>query len=396
MNKKISLGLTISLVALACALTFILTSAYNLHHFNQKVSSVENMADTYSRLSELDGLVRENFYTDIDETALSDAILKGYVSGLNDPYSRYMTPQELTASQENDKGVLVGIGVNVLRDESGYILIDSVTTDTPADQSELAAGDMIVAVNGTEVLELGYEQAVDQIRGKEGTSLKLTVRRGGVDKEYELVRRSIEVKTAWGEMLEGKIGYIRISGFKESTVDQFNEALRTLLNDGAKALVFDVRGNHGGLVSSVGSCLDPLLPEGDVAFATYRDGSEEVLIRSDGEELELPMAVLVDQETASAAELFASALRDFEKAKLYGVTTYGKGVMQNTISLNDGGGLTITVATYRTARSACYQGVGLIPDYDVELPEDAPALDDLSHEEDAQLQKALSVLQGGE
>ena len=141
--------------------------------------------------------------------------------------------------------------------------------------------------------------------------------------------------------------------------------------------------------------LDPLLPEGDVAFATYRDGREEVLIRSDAKELNLPMAVLVDGDTASAAELFASALRDFEKAKLYGVTTYGKGVMQNTISLDDGGGLTITVATYRTARSACYQGIGLIPDETVELPEDAPALDERSHDADPQLQKALTALQGG-
>lgn len=395
MNKKISLGLTISLVALACALTFILTSAYNLHHFNQKVSSVENMADTYNRLSELDGLVRENYYKEIDEESLSDGILKGYVSGLNDPYSRYMTAKELETSRENDKGVLVGIGVTVTKDESGYIFIDSVTADTPAAQSELASGDIIVDINGTDVLELGYEQAVEQIKGKEGTTLKLTVRRGGVDQDYELVRRTIQVKTAYGEMLEGKIGYIRISGFKESTVEQFNEALQNLLNDGAVALVFDVRGNHGGLVTSVGECLDPLLPEGDVAFATYRDGREEVLIRSDAKELNLPMAVLVDGDTASAAELFASALRDFEKAKLYGVTTYGKGVMQNTISLDDGGGLTITVATYRTARSACYQGIGLIPDETVELPEDAPALDERSHDADPQLQKALTALQGG-
>lgn len=395
MNKKISLGLTISLVALACALTFILTSAYNLHHFNQKVSSVENMADTYNRLSELDGLVRENYYKEIDEESLSDGILKGYVSGLNDPYSRYMTAKELETSRENDKGVLVGIGVTVTKDESGYIFIDSVTADTPAAQSELASGDIIVAINGTDVLELGYEQAVEQIKGKEGTTLKLTVRRGGVDQDYELVRRTIQVKTASGEMLEGKIGYIRISGFKESTVEQFNEALQNLLNDGAVALIFDVRGNHGGLVTSVGECLDPLLPEGDVAFATYRDGREEVLIRSDAKELNLPMAVLVDGDTASAAELFASALRDFEKAKLYGVTTYGKGVMQNTISLDDGGGLTITVATYRTARSVCYQGIGLIPDETVELPEDAPALDERSHDADPQLQKALTALQGG-
>lgn len=392
MNKRISIGVAISLIAIAAAVTFILTSSLTLRSFNEKITEVEDMAENYERLDALDANVREYFYEDIDEDTLMNGILKGYVSGLQDPYARYMTAEEYKSSKESDKGILSGIGITVSQEESGYIRIVEITSDTPAADSDLAVGDIIVAVDGKDVLETGYNQAIANIRGTDGSSVTLTIRRNGTDVEYPFERQSIELTSAFGEMLDHNIGYLRLTAFKEVTVNQYQTALDSLISQGAKAIIFDVRDNGGGLISSVEACLDPLLPESDVAYATYKDGVTKTIVSSDEKELKLPMAVLVNGNTASSAELFASALRDFDKGKLYGTTTFGKGIMQNTIPLEDGGGLTVTVATYRTIHSECYHGVGLTPDTVVDLPEDSPAVSELSHADDAQLQKAIVAL----
>lgn len=392
MNKKISLGLAISLAAIAAALSFILTSAFSLKSFNEKITEVANMAETYKRLDDVDTYVREHYYTDINEEDVMNGLLKGYVSGLNDKYARYSTPEEFQELLREDEGLINGIGISVIKEESGYMCITEIAEDSPAGKTALQVGDIIVAVDGENVLTLGYGEAVKKVRGTTGTEVKLTIRRDGVDQDITMMRQELVVKTVSSEMLSGNIGYIRVTAFRSNTVEQFQTALDSLVQDGATGLIFDMRDNHGGLVSSVSGCLDPLLPAGDVAYALYKDGTTESIITSDEAELDLPMAVLVNQNSASAAEIFPSALRDFGKAKLYGTTTFGKGIMQDTIALDDGGGLTITVARYRTAKSECYHGIGLTPDVQVDLPEDAPALDALQHAEDTQLQAALTDL----
>ncbi|MBE6855228.1 MAG: S41 family peptidase [Ruminococcus sp.] len=386
MNKKISLGLAISLIAIACAITYILTTAFSLNIFNGKISEVTDMAAKYERLDALDAYVREHYYGEIDEEDLTNGILKGYVSGLNDPYASYMTPEEYQESMSDDKGVMTGIGISVIMDESGYMLITEITDNSPAASSELAIDDIIIAVDGADVLEIGYVEAVSRIRGTAGTEVTLTIRRGGVDRDLTFVREEIELITVAGEMLNNHIAYIRIESFKEATVTQFNNIFNKLIDSGAEAILFDLRDNGGGLVSATEDCLDPLLPEGEVAYAMYNDGTSQVLVTSDAEECNLPMVVLVNENSASAAEMFASALRDFGKAQLCGTTTYGKGIMQSTIPLEDGGGLTITVAQYRTANSDCYHGVGLTPELVVESVDDELGTDE-------QLDAAVLLLQ---
>ena len=172
----------------------------------------------------------------------------------------------------------------------------------------------------------------------------------------------MEVTTVSGKMLDETIGYIEISNFKKNTPQQFVDTLERLTSNGAKALIFDVRDNRGGMVDMLSDCLDPLLPEGVIATAEYKDGHSETLIYSDDTKLDIPMAVLVNKNTASAAELFAASLRDFGGAKLVGEKTYGKGVMQKTTEFNNNGAVVLTVAKYRTAVSECYDGVGLVPD----------------------------------
>ncbi len=392
MNRKVSVGVTISIAAIVCALTFIITSFVTLESFNQKVQAVKEKAEKYDRLEALDTYIRENYYTtELDETGLMDGILKGYVSGLGDPYSRYMTAEEYSALMTKEAGQQIGIGVTVQRSEEGWLHIVGVEEGSPAESAGLQTDDQIIAVDGESVAELEYEEAVSRVRGEEGTKVTLTVRRDGKDKKMQVERRSFEVRTVFSQMLDGQIGYIRISNFRENTAGQFQEALDALVEDGARSLLFDVRNNGGGLLSALEKMLDPLLPEGVIATATYQGGRTETVVYSDAAELDLPIAILVNGNSASAAELFSASLRDFKDAQLVGTQTYGKGVMQVTRQMEDGGGLSLTVATYQTARSECYDGVGLSPDVEVE-PSEETDITAADPDTDPQLAAAVQLL----
>lgn len=385
MNKKISLGLTLSLIAIASAVTFILTSFFSLQSFNKKVVDVNEKAKKYNSLQLLDTYVRDNYFGKIDETELNDGILKGYVAGLDDKYSRYLSADEYIEEKNANAGEIIGLGLTLSEDESGYIRIDSIIADSPVIESGIQNGDVIISVDGVDVIETGFNEAVEAMNGSEGTSITLTVRRNGVDTEYTFTRRSIELVTVTGELVNGSVGYIKIDGFKQNTPEQFISTLQHLTSNGAKALVFDLRDNPGGLVESVEECLDPLLPEGVIAIAEYKDGHSETIVYSDSSELDMPMTVLVNKNTASAAELFAASLRDFGKAELVGEKTYGKGVMQITTEFENGGAVVLTVAEYRTTVSECYDNIGLNPDYTV--------VDDNADDDyDVQYYKAMEII----
>ena len=371
-------------MAIASAVTFILTSFFSLQSFNKKVVDVNEKAKKYSSLQTLDSYVRENYLGEIDEEQLGDGILKGYVSGLGDKYSRYLTAEEFQEEQSEDSGELVGLGLTLTEDESGYIRIVEIMADSPVYDSGLTSGDIITFVDGNDVLVEGFDESIDALKGQEGTNITITVRRDGIDKDYTFTRRSMSVTTVEGELISGGIGYVKISSFKKNTPEQFIEIVDRLRSNGAVGFIFDLRGNGGGLVSALEECVDPLLPEGVIATAEYGDGHSETLVYSDESELNLPMTVIVDGKTASAAELFAASLRDFGKAELVGEQTYGKGVMQITTEFEDKSAVVLTVAKYKTANSECYDGIGLTPDYIVEDNEETSA--------DEQYNKAVEVI----
>lgn len=384
MNKKISLGLTLSLISVSIAVTFILTSFFSLQSFNTKVVDVNEKAKKYTALQSLDTIVRENYFGDINERTLEDGIMKGYVSGLNDKYSRYLTEEEYLTELNDNSGTLVGLGLTLSEDESGYIRISQILSDSPASETGLLEDDLITAIDGMDVKEIGFSEATAAMKGTEGSTVTLIIRRDGKDTEYTFTRRSVVVTTVESEMLGSFIGYIKITGFKENTPDQFIEALERLTANGARSLIFDVRDNGGGLVTALEDCLDPLLPEGIVATAEYKDGHTETLVYSDSSELNIPMVVLVNNKTASAAELFTAALHDFGKAAVVGEQTFGKGIMQDITELDDGGAVVLTVAEYKTVFSECYNGIGITPDYQIENADDGI---------DMQYNKAIEVLQ---
>ena len=392
MNKKISLGIAISLMAIAAAITFILTSTFSLKSFNAKIKDVKERAEKYTKFEEFDTIVRTNFNGTIDEDALLNAIFSGYTGGINDKYAKYYTPEEYAKQQQSDSGEIFGIGVTYSVDENGYLYVVTVYEDSPASDAGIAPGDLIVKINDSDVASIGKDEAIAIIEeGEEGSSLTVVVRRDDADKSYTLERRTIEEIVVTGELIENNIGYIRIKTFNQKTAEQFNIMLYSLINKGAEAFIFDVRDNGGGLISSVEAVLNDLLPEGDIVKATYNDGTTKVVVKADATEIKLPMTVLVNGFTASSAEIFAAALRDFGKAQLVGTKTYGKGVMQNTFMLSNGGAVTVTVASFSTTKAESFDGIGLSPEFESILPENL-TVDMVSRDEDVQLLKAIEVV----
>lgn len=354
------------------AVTCLLTSFFILRNFSIN-------SEKYNSLQAVDKFVHENYVGDIDEEKINDCILKGYFSGL-DKYSRYLTADEYNDEKTENSGEMTGLGFTLTEDDDGYMKIVEITPDSPVGETDIQTDDLVVSVNGKDVSETGFEESIKLMSDTD--EVTITVRHDSTDKVYTLKRRPIEMITVTGEMLDNNVGYIRISGFKQNTSQQFNDILEKLTADGAVGLIFDLRENGGGLLTSLEECLDPLLPEGIIATAEYSDGHSDTIVKSDNEELNVPMVVLVNGHTASAGELFTASLKDFGKAEVVGTQTYGKGVMQSTTELKDGGAIILTIAEYKTTLSECYDGIGITPDYIVENTDDT----------DEQYNKAVEII----
>lgn len=380
----------IKLLTCLLVIVTVLSAAFGFLLFREK-RLLEKKLDENAQIMELEKYIDDNYYKSPDKDAAMNGALKGYVAGLDDPYSSYLTADEYDDWNNMESGTMVGIGVTVQANESGLYVV-SVTEGSPAYTSGIQEGDIITEVEGESVPEIGYEEAVVRIKGEKNTQTILTIKRNEDLLKMSVTRSEIEVVTVSGTMLEDNTGYIRISAFRENTDEQFIKIFDKLIADGAEGIIFDLRNNGGGLLNSLEKILDPLLPEGIIATATYGNGDVKTIVESDNVETDLPMAVLVNGNTASAAELFAASLSDFDKSFLVGETTYGKGVMQYTAPVA-GGGLTLTVATYQTVRGECYHKIGITPDYQVILAENFnPDFEAPDIENDEQLKIAFENL----
>lgn len=401
MNRKIPLGIAIGLMALAAAVTFIITYNFSLDTFNSKVRSVSERESIYAQLSEMDKYVRSNFWGTIDEDLLTNSIMTGYVTGLDDRFAKYYSAEEYVQQTQTESGITVGLGFSWEKEESGYIKVTEVTAGSSADQAGLVAGDVITAVNNTNVIayENGYDEAVSLFKCDEGTKVKLHIKR--VNEEgatefpaIEVVSERMEIVSVTGRLIDN-IAYIKITTFNEKTPDQFKHELDKLIGDGAEMLIFDIRNNLGGLTDSLQDTLDAILGDSDVVTAYYKNSSEVVVHTTEAEQVRMPMAIIVNGNTASCAELFAFALRDEANAQIVGTTSYGKGVMQKTHKLTGGSAVRITVATLQTKNSGDYNGIGIKPNFEVALPAEIE-LSALSEDQqlvyDTQLIKAIEVV----
>ena len=382
-NGKIILTATISAVAasLATSTLFIAANTY------KKNTDKNDFSEYYEILRYID----QYYYEEPDKDSYMDNALKGLVAGLGDPYAAYTTPDEYQSLMESYEGSFAGIGVTIIQNSDMEFEIVDVLKNSPALESGIETGDIITAVNGIKTDKLTTQELVALVKGAVGTEVTITFKRDGNEFDKNIMRDEITSETVEYKMLENNTAYIKITSFKDVTTEQFKTTLDSALNDGAEKIIYDLRNNGGGLLTSCEAMLDLLLPEGDVAYARFKNGSEVTICSSDENELDLPMAILVNENTASASELFSSAMRDFDKAKLVGTKTFGKGIMQNTMELSNDGGLTLTVAEYRTAKSECFHGEGLQPDYEVELPEGTD-ISSPDPKNDPQLKKALEIL----
>lgn len=343
-----------------------------------------------TKLREIDRIAASRYIGDLDAEAVADYAAVGYVAGLGDQWSSYIPADQYEQYRMNSEGQGCGIGVAVISTEDS-IRVNLVYDDSPAAQAGIEKGDYIVAAAGLTVEADGADAVIDAIRGDEGTEVNVSVRKDGTDEVQELTmqRAVVTQKMAWGQMLDGSVGYIRIENFHDGAAAQFQDTLDGLLADGAQALVIDVRHNGGGRVKEMSEALDPLLPEGTIMTLRTKDGDETVY-SSDADMIDLPIAVLIDDQSISAAEFFAAALQEYDRATLVGTHTTGKGRAQQTFELSDGSAVNLSVEEYFTPNGNSLADVGIAPDIEVTLTEEQQAdFYFLTPEDDPQLQKAV-------
>ncbi len=395
MNRKISLGAAISFMAVIAAITFTITMIITLNMFNDKVFNVKEREELYKKISEVEHLIRQNYVGEIDETRLLNSVSDGFADGIDDPYATYYDAETYNRLVAIEKGKLVGIGAALSRDDSGYLRISEVYEGSPAESAEIQENDLLIAIEGEDVQTVEYADALNKLMGEAGTSVNITVRRDSVDMDISVLLKNFEIPLVTMDVSNGN-AYIRIKDFSDSAVEQFRRIISSVAADETiTGIVFDVRGVNSGTLENACEMLDLLLPAGDIASITKNDGTSEVLKYSDANELNLPMVTLVNGKTQFAAELFAADLRDYNKSKLVGTTTYGQGVVPEAYQLKDGSCLVLSSAYFNSAVSENFNGTGLVPDYEVTFSAEDEKLfsyDQLELLADEQYIKALEVL----
>ncbi len=399
MNRKISVGMAVSIVILAMTVTFSITMLVAMRLFDSTVSSVKEKESMYNKIAEVDRYVRSNDYYQIDETTLYDRLTAGYLLGTGDKYARYYTASAYTDLMNAQNGTLLGIGVELAVDQSGYAKVTKVYDESPAKEAGITVGCYITAVDGTDVKSLSGVDAIQtRLRGESGTSVNVTwLDSEATEHTVDLTHSGYSTTTVDFQMLQGNVGYIKIRQFDASTPSELDYAIRSLSANNALSLVFDLRDNGGGLLDDALSCIDLVAPEGTLAYAEDQNGTRTVLGSSTGDSyVSLPMVCLVNGSTASGAELFANALRKMAGATIVGSTTAGKGVLlSDPQSLSDGSAVVITVGILLDNEGKNWNGTGLTPDVDASLTNDEQSsYYDFTVDNDPQITKAINAISG--
>ena len=378
-SKGLIAGLALGLV-LCIVLTF-------LGNISSSLSSDLSYED---KIEIIEAYIEKYYIGEVDEEELEEAILDGLLSGLGDDYAAYYTAEEMEELLEENSGEYAGIGISITMSDDGYPTVYKVFDGTPAQEAGIQVNDIIIEAAGITEFET-LDDVVAVVRGEEGTTVDITILRGDEEIELTVERRTIEVETVTYELKDGNIGYIYISEFDTVTESQFEEALEELIEAGAEGIIFDLRDNPGGQLDTVVAMADMVLGEGIIL--TVEDASGNVdTYESDAESsLDLPMVCIINGNSASASEVFVGAL-SYYGAVVVGETSFGKGIVQTLWTLSDGSGIKFTTASYYTPSGESLHGVGITPDIEVSLPEDAYDDGVLDEDEDTQLAAALQAL----
>lgn len=400
-KRTILLLSTIWLLALIAIASAILTMMFVGDQNGGKAHLVSEadyqIIERYRRLDEVRTRLSEEYYEPVDDETLVLGAIRGMMDSLNDPYTFYYTTEEMQEATESSEGVYHGIGVLVQISDKGGLLVARVYENSPAADAGLQAGDLIVAVEDTPITgenAQSMNQAVQLIQGEDGTTVRMTIRRGNEELKIEAVRAEVNVSYVQYEILNGNIGYINISQFTGDDVEGFKEAKSAFEAAGVEGVIIDLRNNPGGLLDHVVEIADMVLPEGLIVYTEDREG-RRVEHFSDAEYWDVPMVVMVNGMSASASELFSAAVQDYDRATIVGTTTYGKGIVQTMITFaEDGAGMQYTVSSYYSPLGRSIHKTGVEPDVVVELSEtyDRSILE-LDTENDNQLAAAVLELE---
>ncbi len=355
-------------------------TAYSYDSYEDKVNSILQYLGAY-------------YNGEIDEQAVEDSIASGVLDGIGDRYAKYYSKEEFQRMMEDSSGEYSGVGISVIMNDDGQIVVYKVFPGTPAEAAGVYATDIIVEADGVRNFE-DLDELVSIVRGEEGTTVDITFARGDEEYQVTLERKTIITPSVEVRMLEDNIGYLAISSFDKATVSQFNDALQALEDQGMEALIIDVRDNPGGDYDAVVAMADRVLPAGTIITTRNKEGIVREETSDEEHQVKVPMAVLINGNTASASELFSGAIQDYHLGYIVGETSYGKGVVQSIFRLNDGSGMKFTTETYYTPSGRCVDGEGVTPDYPVAIPEEAYEDGVITDEEDLQLQKAIELLSG--
>ena len=400
---------SIMLVALTAFITCIITTAclvekYDIGNGTGVLSSLigsTNDDKITEALSNIENLIEKYYLYDIDEQKAIDGAISGYVDSLGDEYTEYIPASEMEEYTETIMGNFVGIGIYMVQNtEKNVIEVLAPIKESPAEKAGILPGDIIKSVNGVQYTGEQMTEASNNIKGEEGSKVKLEILRGEETLNFEIERKKINTNPVVAEkiedetaQLEGNIGYLEISSFDEGTAEDFKTKFEQLKSEGITSLIIDLRNNGGGIVDEALEIADYIVPKGkDLLITVDKDANEEIEKSENDPIIDMPIVVLVNENTASASEILAGALKDLDEATIVGTKTYGKGVIQQVLSLRTGAGLKVTVEEYYTPNRTKINKVGIEPDEVVELPETVknPLL--VTKEEDTQLQKAIEIL----
>ena len=337
----------------------------------------------YMQMSEkasiIASMLENNYIENFDDTELSEKMYAAMTDAMDDPYTCYLTKEQMMAFTDDSSGRMSGIGV-VIAEEDGHCVIKEVLEGSPAEKAGIKAGDIITEIDGTDVSGMPITEISAMTKGVENTNVNISVMRGTKRLDFNVERKSIELKYVTGKC-DGNIGYIKITEFSQVAAEQFKTMLADLEKQNIKGLIIDLRNNPGGIIDVVAEIADTILPEGLITYTVDKYGNRRDILSAEGE-LDMPVAVLVNGGSASASELLAGALQDRKKGIIIGTQTFGKGIVQGLYSLSDGSGLKITIQKYYTPNGVCINGIGITPDYVIEN----------DGNEDLQYNKAMELL----
>ena len=387
---------TIMLVVITALITTILTTVFVYNKIAgttdiKNIIASGNNSGLELTLSKIRTELEERYIGEIDDEAMLEGAIKGYVAGMGDEYAEYYTPEEMSSTLDEANGNYVGIGIYMLVDKSaGQIIVSEPMEGSPAEEAGIKSGDIITKVDGEEITTENVSDMSNKIKGEEGTKVKLEILRDNETLTVDVERRRIVVSHINSRIVEENIGYIQITDFDGGTASEFKTKYDELKTKGIKSLIIDIRSNGGGIVDEAIGILDMLCEKGNTLLITVDKKEKEEITKSRREQqIDVPIVVLVNGHSASASEILAGALQDNGRAKLVGNKTYGKGVIQTLIQLSDGSGLKMTTEEYYTPNRNKINKVGITPDYEVDLPSD---IEELTDENDTQLQKAIDLL----